>query len=81
MLRQLSYEMGHPHTHPDEDFQKITAPTLVITGDRDQFLPLEHTLALFRMIPGAEFAVVPGVDHFSPGPSHSSSPVLCWNSC
>jgi pimeloyl-ACP methyl ester carboxylesterase len=42
---------------------RISAPTLVLSGDDD--LPtLEHTTTLYRSIPNAELAVVPGTSHF-----------------
>ena len=53
------------HTQPHitlEELGRITAPTLVLSGDDD--LPaLEHTTTLYRTIPNAELAVVPGASH------------------
>ncbi len=40
----------------------IECPTLVMSGDAD-VISLEHTLALYRAVPGAELAVVPGTSH------------------
>ncbi|MFF0200304.1 alpha/beta fold hydrolase [Streptomyces sp. NPDC005017] len=45
-----------------EDLARITVPVLVMAGDDDMFT-LEHTIALYRAIPGAELAVVPGASH------------------
>jgi pimeloyl-ACP methyl ester carboxylesterase len=53
-------------TEPDirrEELAKITAPTLVMAGDRDAIIP-EHTLELFRSIKGAQLSVIPGTTHF-----------------
>ena len=41
---------------------KITAPVLVISGDRDA-ITLEHTLTIFHALPDAELCVLPGTDH------------------
>ncbi|MBW5486520.1 alpha/beta fold hydrolase [Streptomyces bambusae] len=52
-------------TQPDlspDDLARIGAPTLVLVGD-DDMVTLEHTIALYRAIPGAELAVVPGTSH------------------
>jgi pimeloyl-ACP methyl ester carboxylesterase len=52
-------------TEPDipiEDLGSIDAPTLVLVGD-DDFIPLEHTIELYRAIPNSELAVVPGTSH------------------
>jgi pimeloyl-ACP methyl ester carboxylesterase len=48
---------------PDE-VGRIEVPALVFTGDRDEFIGLDLSVALFRALPNAELAVVPGTDHF-----------------
>jgi len=40
----------------------ITAPVLVISGDRDA-ITLEHTLEIFHALPDAQLCVLPGTDH------------------
>lgn len=40
----------------------IRCPVLVLAAD-DDFITLEHTLALYRGVPGAQLAVVPGTSH------------------
>jgi pimeloyl-ACP methyl ester carboxylesterase len=44
------------------DLRAVTCPTLVMVGD-DDAVSLEHTLALYRALPSAELAVVPGTSH------------------
>jgi pimeloyl-ACP methyl ester carboxylesterase len=44
------------------DLARISAPTLVLIGD-DDMVSLEHTASLYRAIPNAELAVVPGTSH------------------
>jgi pimeloyl-ACP methyl ester carboxylesterase len=46
-----------------EELAKITAPTLLMVGDRDATTP-EHTLELFRSIKGAQLSIIPGATHF-----------------
>jgi pimeloyl-ACP methyl ester carboxylesterase len=46
-----------------EELAKISAPTLVMVGDRDS-IPIQHTLELFRSIRGAQLCIVPGTTHF-----------------
>lgn len=46
----------------EEDLGHIMCRTLVMAGDDD--IPLEHTIALYHAIPGAELAIVPGTSHF-----------------
>ncbi|MFF3849317.1 alpha/beta fold hydrolase [Streptomyces sp. NPDC002328] len=48
-----------------EDLARVRSPTLVMVGD-DDMMTLEHTVALYRAIPGARLAVVPGASHLVP---------------
>ena len=50
-----------PDIKPDE-LARIKAPTLIVSGD-DDMMTLEHTIALYRDVPGSELAVVPGTSH------------------
>lgn len=50
-----------PNIKPDE-LGSIKVPTLVVSGD-DDVVTIEHTLELYRAIPGSELAVVPGTSH------------------
>lgn len=41
----------------------INAPTLVLTGDRDGFIRLDHTIQLFQSIPNSQLCLIPGATH------------------
>jgi pimeloyl-ACP methyl ester carboxylesterase len=41
-------------------------PTLIIWGDRDRIIPVEHAYEAHELIPGSRLAVIPGVGHFVP---------------
>lgn len=47
---------------PDQAIALITAPTLVISSDRDVMRP-EGAVALFRLLPNAQLAILPGAEH------------------
>ena len=47
---------------PDQDIRAIASPALVVDGDSDVVLP-EHALALFRLLPHARLAILPGTAH------------------
>jgi abhydrolase domain-containing protein 17 len=51
--------------YPNVDrLAKITAPLLVIHGDRDQVIPFQHGQTLFQTAPGPkQFLTVPNADH------------------
>ncbi|WP_143827949.1 alpha/beta fold hydrolase [Anaeromyxobacter sp. Fw109-5] len=44
----------------------VTAPTLVVAGERDSFTPLRLSEAIHHAIPGSELLVVPGGTHVAP---------------
>jgi pimeloyl-ACP methyl ester carboxylesterase len=44
------------------DLQRLQARTLVLIGDDDE-VRFEHAIEMYRNIPGAELAVVPGTSH------------------
>lgn len=44
----------------------VTAPTLVVGGDHDLFLPVRAVEELAAAIPGADLLVVPGATHYLP---------------
>jgi pimeloyl-ACP methyl ester carboxylesterase len=53
-----------------EQLDRITAPTLVIHGQNDPCLPVEHGIALARAVPRAKLVVIPEMGHLL-------SPSLC----
>jgi len=46
-----------------EDFAAITAPTLILTGDRDPFCPVEAACVAYRSIATGELGIVPNSGH------------------
>lgn len=55
---------SEPHL-PVDDLEAVRAATLLVCGD-DDLVSLEHTVAMYRAIPGAELAVIPGTSHLAP---------------
>lgn len=53
----------NPQEFPGDRLSKITDPTLVLHGDRDEVISLEDPIRIYRMIPNAELAIIPGTDH------------------
>lgn len=46
-----------------DDFRAITTPTLVLTGDRDMFCPVEDATTSYRSLPNGELAILANHDH------------------
>jgi pimeloyl-ACP methyl ester carboxylesterase len=49
--------------HTFDDLAAITAPTLILTGDRDQFCTVEEGVQACRALPAGELAVLPNTGH------------------
>jgi pimeloyl-ACP methyl ester carboxylesterase len=47
-----------------DDFRQITAPTLILAGDRDEFCSVEEGVTASRQLPAGELAIVPGTGHW-----------------
>jgi len=54
--------MAPPRGWSDEELAAITAPTLIVLGDRD-FTAVEHRALVQHLIPGSQLAVLPGTNH------------------
>lgn len=52
-----------PTAHTIDDLTKITAPTLILVGDREGGLPVEEAAAAYRKLRHGELGVIPGADH------------------
>jgi len=70
LLRNIKPMWNAMLNYTRDDFAKVVAPTLVLLGDRDGFVPVEEGVEMYRRLPNAEFAVIPSADHsdfiFSP---------------
>jgi pimeloyl-ACP methyl ester carboxylesterase len=66
LMRHLSVLFLTPLNYTASDFVRIQAPTLVLSGDRDQVLPVSEHITTYHRIPHAELAIVPNADHFLP---------------
>lgn len=62
--RLVSLMLKYPKMRP-EDLQKITAPTLVLAGEKD-VIKDAHTRLIARSIPGAQLIIFPGLSHYAP---------------
>jgi pimeloyl-ACP methyl ester carboxylesterase len=62
MFRKSVEQMKSFEGWTPEQIRSIRAPTLVLLGDRDVVRP-EHGVALYRLLPDAELAILPDTDH------------------
>ena len=52
-----------PLNYTPDDFARVVAPTLVLLGDRDELVSIDEAAEMYRLLPAAELAVVPGANH------------------
>ena len=52
-----------PFDYGRDELARITAPAMVLVGDRDEVLPVEEATELYRRLPAGELAVVADADH------------------
>jgi pimeloyl-ACP methyl ester carboxylesterase len=50
----------------EQEIYRLKVPTLVMTGDRDETIPLWHSQTYANEIPDAQLAVIPKADHALP---------------
>ena len=63
LLKQISTLWWTPLDYGAEDFRKITEPTLVVMGDRDELIEIEQAVEIYRLIANAELAIMPNASH------------------
>jgi pimeloyl-ACP methyl ester carboxylesterase len=63
VVAQTFDRVTQPHGYTIESLHAITAPTLILTGDRDPFCTVEEGAAAYRALPGGALAVLPGTGH------------------
>lgn len=68
---QLAWLAMSDHAHNDDfpeqsDLSKISAPALIVSGDHDEYFPVEEALYLYRTLGSTELCVLPNTGHNSP---------------
>lgn len=63
LLREISILWWEPLDYSDEDFRRISDPTMVLVGDRDEMIELQQAVDEYRKIPNAELYVIPNAFH------------------
>ena len=67
LRKKMHYELMDKYPNiPAKELTKISIPVLIMSGDDDLFRP-EHILEIYRTIPKANLAVLPGATHFALG--------------
>ncbi|MHA2208969.1 MAG: alpha/beta fold hydrolase [Candidatus Thorarchaeota archaeon] len=65
LFTSISNMWMDPDGFPGERVKKISVPTLILHGDRDEVIPLDDPLRIYRLIPNAELSIIPNADHMA----------------
>jgi pimeloyl-ACP methyl ester carboxylesterase len=60
---EMMTAMGKENPLLLQHYAGIETPSLIMLGDRDKTVTLEETIAVYRQLPHAQFAVLPGTPH------------------
>lgn len=63
LLKHVWSTWASPIVYKIDELEKIKIPVLILLGDRDEFYKVEDALKLFRILPNAQLAIVPGASH------------------
>jgi pimeloyl-ACP methyl ester carboxylesterase len=63
LLPTIAAEIATQPLLSPRELHGVSAPTMVVCGDRDPFVPVEHDAGLARQIPKARLFVVPDCGH------------------
>jgi pimeloyl-ACP methyl ester carboxylesterase len=63
LLANLFDAVTNPTPYTFEDLRMISAPTLILTGDRDMTCTVEEGTQAFRLLRTGELAILPGEGH------------------
>jgi pimeloyl-ACP methyl ester carboxylesterase len=62
-LRLAFHRTTEPPGYTVADLARITRPTLILGGDRDEFCTVEDAVASYQALPAGELAIVPATPH------------------
>lgn len=63
LLRSLVRDIADQSLPSPAALLRVRVPTLIVVGDRDVFVPVDHAVTLFHQLPRAQLLVVPGAGH------------------
>lgn len=64
LLSKLKAMWLSPYSYSATELAGIRSPTLVLTGDHDSLIRIEHTIQLFQSIPEAQLCILPKTSHY-----------------
>ncbi|MBA2557607.1 MAG: alpha/beta hydrolase [Chloroflexi bacterium] len=63
LLRAIAGDVGIQPLLTPVELRRARVPTLLVYGDRDPFVPVDHAVTIYRQLPDARLFVAPGSGH------------------
>jgi pimeloyl-ACP methyl ester carboxylesterase len=63
LIEKLKAAWLQPVYVEKEKLEKINCPVLIVGGDRDEYMAVEHFSRIHQLIPGSQLAIMPNCNH------------------
>ncbi len=63
LLENITKMWFNPDEYPGETVKEIIIPTLILQGDRDEYISLSEATTLHKLIKNSELAIIPNATH------------------
>jgi len=63
LMRAIATDVGRQPLLTYEELRRVRLPVLLVYGDRDVFVPVDHAVAIYRQLPDARLLVAPDSPH------------------
>ncbi|NHJ32803.1 MAG: hypothetical protein FK732_08065, partial [Asgard group archaeon] len=63
LLINISKMWFDPAEFPEKKVKEIQTPSLILLGDRDEYIPVSEAITMYKLMPNAELAVIPNGTH------------------
>ena len=63
MLKYSFLEDAEKYNAPYKEYEKIKIPTIIVHGDKDATVPIEHSIKASKIIKNCKLEIIKGADH------------------
>jgi pimeloyl-ACP methyl ester carboxylesterase len=63
LLPAIAADVGRQALLSPQELRRVRLPVLLVYGDRDVFVPVDHAVAIYRQLPDARLLIAPDCDH------------------
>jgi pimeloyl-ACP methyl ester carboxylesterase len=63
LLKKITFMWFDPKEFPGDKVKAIETPSLVLLGDRDDYIPISEAIKMHQLMPNTELAIIPNANH------------------